>query len=91
MNSTAAPSGPLSKFDKGSTLEEIKEMSGIGGGDCMPFRASTAKMERKPLKMNVRCPSAVQILRNSQFKKPSFELRNSKKRRTKHRTTNFSA
>ena len=43
MNSTAAPSGPLSKFDKGSTLEEIKEMSGISG-DCMPFRASTAKM-----------------------------------------------
>ena len=55
------------------------------------LRASTAKMERKPLKMNVRCPSAVQVLKNSQFKKPSFEHRRTKKRRTKHKTTNFTA
>lgn len=56
----------------------------------MLFRASTAKLERKELKMHTRCPSAAQLLKKSHFKKSSYEFRNSKIK-TKHKSTDFSA
>ena len=53
------------------------------------MRASTAKLERKDLKLNVRCPSAVHLLKHNSFKKPYFEYKNNKMKNVKNNSLNI--
>jgi hypothetical protein len=74
-DSTALASCMNSKHDKRSTVEDFNSRN----SEYLLFRASTAKLSRKELKMHVRCPSAAQVLKDDSFKPPNFEFRNSKK------------
>ena len=62
-DSTALASCKVSKHDRASNLEDLQHYHN-GNASYMLLRASTAKMERKELKMSVRCPSAAQLLKH---------------------------